>query len=152
MSDHPSDHPTDRPSDRPTASVGDALPELVVDRVDAEKMKTMALLLRDPNPIHWDVETVRSLGMGDRPVNQGPNNMAYLVDMLARYAGGNDRVRGLRVRFLANVFAGDRLVAGGRVTGVDDSMGELTCEVWLRRDGREDDLVMAGEARVRLGA
>lgn len=86
-----------------TIAVGDPLPDYVVERVDAEKMKTMALLLRDPNPIHWDVETVRELGMGDRPVNQGPNNMAYLVGMLADFAGGYDRVTSVSVRFLSNV-------------------------------------------------
>ena len=61
---------------------------------------------------------VRELGMGERPVNQGPNNMAYLVNLLASYAGGYRGVRSLRVRFLANVFAGDRLVAGGEVTHI----------------------------------
>ena len=130
--------------------MGDALSERVIESVDAEKMKTMALLLRDPNPIHWDVGSVRELGMGDRPVNQGPNNMAYLVGMLADYAGGFDRVRALRVRFLSNVFAGDRLVAGGQVNTVDEGTGEVSCDVWLRRDGNADDVVMAGTATVVL--
>ena len=129
-------------------SVGDALPSYTVESVDPEKMKTMALLLRDPNPIHWDVETVRALGMGDRPVNQGPNNMAYLINMLASYAGGFDRVRSIRVRFQSNVFAGDRLVAGGHVTGVDAATGVVSCDVWLRRDDRAEDEVMAGTATV----
>jgi acyl dehydratase len=135
-------------------AVGDALPELVIESVDAEKMKTMAVILRDPNPIHWDVDLVRELGMGDKPVNQGPNNMAYLVNLLTAFAGGPDRVRGLRVRFLANVFAGDRLVAGGTVTGVepvDGGQHAVSCEVWLRRNGDEADTVMAGTARVLLG-
>lgn len=135
-------------------AVGDALTDLVVESVDAEKMKTMASILRDPNPIHWDVQAVRAFGMGDRPVNQGPNNMAYLVNMLAAFAGGFDRVRQLRVRFLANVFAGDRLVAGGRVTAVDagstDDERVVGCEVWLRRDGDEADTVMAGTGVVVL--
>lgn len=134
-------------------AVGDPLPQLVIESVDAEKMKTMASILRDPNPIHWDVDAVRGLGLGDRPVNQGPNNMAYLVNLLAGFAGGHDRVRRLQVRFLANVFAGDRLVAGGAVTSVDadDATGDqlVGCEVWLRRDGAEDDTVMAGSAVVR---
>lgn len=143
---------TPRPDDRTRQlpEVGDLLSEHVIESVDAEKMKTMALLLRDPNPIHWDVESVRELGMGDRPVNQGPNNMAYLVGMLADYAGGFDRVRSLRVRFLSNVFAGDRLVAGGQVDAVDDATGEVSCDVWLRRDGNADDVVMAGTATVLL--
>jgi acyl dehydratase len=135
----------------PTADVGDALPEWTVDPVDAEKMKTMAALLADPNPIHWDVEAVRALGMGDRPVNQGPSNMAYVANMLAAWSGGHQHLRTLRVRFLANVFGGDRVVAGGRVIAVEPADGGTlaTCEVWLRRG---DDTVMAGEARVLLPA
>ncbi|SVE18753.1 uncharacterized protein METZ01_LOCUS471607, partial [marine metagenome] len=27
-------------------------------------MKTMAVLIQDPNPIHWDVESVKRLGLG----------------------------------------------------------------------------------------
>jgi acyl dehydratase len=129
---------------------GDPLPELVIERVDPQKMKTMAALLRDPNPIHWDVDSVRALGMGDRPVNQGPNNMAYLVNLLTSFAGGWDRVRDLHVRFLANVFAGDRLVAGGVVTDVstDGDRQLVHCDVWLRRDGEPADTVMAGRAAV----
>ena len=131
----------------PTVAAGDELPEWVVDAVDPEKMKTMAALLADPNPIHWDVDAVRSLGMGERPVNQGPNNMAYVANMLAAWVGGHQHLRMLRVRFLANVLGGDRVVAGGRVIAVEPSPdGQLaTCEVWLERDGNR---VMAGEARV----
>jgi acyl dehydratase len=129
---------------------GDPLPELVIDSVDPERMKTMAALLRDPNPIHWDVGSVQALGLGDRPVNQGPNNMAYLVNLLAAFAGGFDRVTALRVRFLGNVFAGDRLVAGGEITALEDDEQTVHCAVWLRRDGDPDDTVMAGTATVRL--
>lgn len=135
-----------------TATVGSPLPEWVVEAVDPEKMKTMAALLDDPNPIHWDVAAVAALGMGDRPVNQGPNNMAYVANMLAAWTGGHEHLRSLRVRFLANVFAGDRLVAGGRVTAVEpDDDGVLAhCEVWLERG--EGDRVLAGDATVALPA
>jgi acyl dehydratase len=128
-------------------SVGDSLPEWTVESVDAQRMKTMAALLADPNPIHWDVEAVRSLGLGERPVNQGPTNMAYVANMLAAWAGGHEHLVSLRVRFLANVFAGDRLNAGGTVVAVEAvEDGVLaTCEVWLRRG---DDTVLMGRARV----
>ena len=115
--------------------VGDALPELRVASVDAERMKTMTLLLRDSNAIHFDVEAVRALGLGDRTVNQGPINLGYVVRMLAGWAGGEDRIRSFESRFVANVFAGDEVVAGGVVTGVDGE--HVECEVWLdHADGR----------------
>jgi acyl dehydratase len=89
--------------------VGYQLPPLVIDAIDAEKMKLMAALLRDPNPIHFDVERVQELGMGDRVVNQGPSNLSYLLNMVTRWSGGVPTLRSVSVRFLGNVFAGDRL-------------------------------------------
>jgi len=129
---------------------GDELEPLVIESVPTEAMKTVAALLHDPNPIHFDVETVKALGMGDRPVNQGPNNMGYLVAMLGRAAGGRERIRRLRVRFLGNVFAGDRVVARGRVESVEERDGQRVAdvEVWLERG--DDDRVMAGTATILL--
>ena len=131
----------------PRPSVGDELPSMVIESVDAEKMKTMAALLGDSNPIHWDVDTVRELGMGDQPVNQGPNNLGYVMNMLGDWAGGAERIQKIRVRFLDNVFAGDRLEAGGTVTAVGDD-GTVECDVWLARDGTHP--VLAGTATLEL--
>ncbi|MYH96321.1 MAG: protein dehydratase [Acidimicrobiia bacterium] len=131
----------------PIPSVGDELPRLVIESVDAEKMKTMAALLADSNPIHWDVDTVRELGMGDQPVNQGPNNLGYVMNMLGDWAGGAERIQKIRVRFLDNVFAGDWLEAGGSVTAVGDD-GNVECDVWLARDGTHP--VLAGTATLLL--
>ena len=125
---------------------GAELPEVLLPPVDAEKMKTMAALLADPNPIHWDLTVVRDLGMGDRPVNQGPNNMAYVVNAVAGWSGGPDRLRSLRVRFSGNVFAGDRLVVRGRVAEVREK--EADVEVWLTRS--EDEVVLSGTATVSV--
>ncbi|MBW0105040.1 MaoC family dehydratase [Pseudonocardia sp. KRD-291] len=96
-------------------------------------MKTMAALLRDPNMIHLEPGEAARHGLGDRVVNQGPINMGYVQTMLARAAGGVDRVRATSFRFLANVHAGDRVVAGGTVTAVRQGDGgeEIDCEVWL---------------------
>jgi acyl dehydratase len=132
------------------ASPGTEIPPLVVEEVPVEQMKTVAALLRDSNPIHWDVDAVKTLGMGDRPVNQGPNNMAYVANMLVAWAGGDPgRVRAMRVRFLGNVFGGDRVVARGVVTGVREEGGERLADldVWLERG---EDRVLDGTATVRL--
>ena len=116
-------------------NVGDRIPDWVVESVPEHNMKVMALLLRDPNPIHWDAAAVRDLGMGSRPINQGPNNQAYVVNMLLAWLGDPGRLRSIRVRFQANVFAADRVIAGGIVTTLREERGVRVadCDVWLDR-------------------
>lgn len=113
--------------------VGDRIPEWDLPRVSREKMKTLAPILADPNPIHWDLESVQELGMGDRPVNQGPNNMAYVMNMLAAWSGGHHNLRKIRVRFAGNVLGDDHVVARGAVTGVrvDGDRTLADCDVEL---------------------
>lgn len=131
--------------------VGATIPSLDV-LVDAEKMKLMAALLADPTPIHFDERALRDLGMDERPVNQGPLNMGYLQTMLARWAGGRERVVDFRVRFQGNVLAGDRVRASGTVTAIsEDERGRVaTCEVSLEVLGGA--VVMQGQADVVVGA
>jgi acyl dehydratase len=104
-------------------------------RVRREGMKVVAALMRDPNPIHWDVEALRALGMDERPVNQGPVNVAYVWDMLASFAGGVENVRELTVRFVSNALADESLTAVGTVEAVEDGMA--VCAVRLERPGGE---------------
>jgi len=116
-----------------TVSVGTQIPAFVVEQVSGDHIRMLALLLHDPNPIHFDVAAVTAAGLGDREVNQGGATMAYLYDMLIAWAGSRRCVRSLQCRFLANVFAGDTVVAGGVVTAVRDEPGarEVDCDVWV---------------------
>jgi acyl dehydratase len=124
---------------------GDELEPVVIESVDPNRMKTMALLLRDPNPIHWDTVVTERLGLGDRAINQGPINLSYLVGLAARAAGGGEHVRHVSVRFAGNVFAGDRVTCRGRVTAVDEDAGTAELELTADVDGRP---VLAGVATV----
>ena len=40
--------------------------------VKASRMRTMAAILRDPYPVHWDRKVVAKMGFGERTINQGP--------------------------------------------------------------------------------
>jgi 3-hydroxybutyryl-CoA dehydratase len=102
-------------------------------KVDPERMKELADVLDDPNPIHVDPAVVRALGMGDRVINQGPANCSYVVNMLRReYPGGT--ITRISFRLLANVYAGDTVIAGSRVEARDET--EAHCTIWLDADGR----------------
>lgn len=113
-------------------SVGDLLPEWSVEAVSAEKMKLLAAILRDPNPIHWDRAAVEAQGHGTRLINQGPINLCYVTNMLEQYSGAGS-LRSLRARFTANVCDGDAVVAGGTVSRVFEDLGKtfVDCSVWL---------------------
>jgi acyl dehydratase len=112
--------------------VGDALGPWVMDPVDPEAMRGLAKLLDDPNPIHLDAQAAAALGLGDRQVNQGPANCAYVINML-RDAFPDAELRAMRFRFKSPVHAGDRVVAAGRITEREHRGGVLTlvCETWL---------------------
>ncbi len=115
---------------------GKLLGPLRIASVSAEDMKEWAQVLRDPNPIHLDPGAVRSKGLGDRVINQGPANLAYIIAMLQTALPGA-RIRSLDVRYLDNVFAGDAVEAGAKVVGSDsDDPARITCEIWLNVAGR----------------
>lgn len=131
-----------------SVAVGTELPIYDIPSVSAEKMKTMAALLHDPTPIHFDVETLQALGMGDRPVNQGPLNMGYVMNAVTDWAGGPDRLRRLRVRFLGTVLAGHHLRVRATVSAVREEEGNQVadCDVVLEVVG--GDPVVSGTATV----
>ncbi|HJP41453.1 MAG TPA: MaoC family dehydratase [Dehalococcoidia bacterium] len=129
--------------------VGDTIPDWVMESVAPERMRTMAAILRDPNPVHWDRKTVAKLGYGDHTINQGPLGLSYMVNMLHAWAGPTCLKR-LVMRFPMAVLDGDHIVAKGEVTDMRDEDGERVaeCRVWLERKGTDPPL--EGEATVRL--
>lgn len=135
-----------------TASAGtepqtDELPAWTLARVDPEKMKLLALLLADPNPLHFDPAVAPALGVADGPVNQGPSSMAMLANLL-RAAFPDGRITRLRVQLRGSVVAGESVRATGRVVGREPTAdGErLRCELALQVEGR--GTVLTGEADV----
>lgn len=130
----------------PTPVVGDRIPRFRLASVDAQRMKTMAAILRDPYPIHWDRQATAALGLGGRTVNQGPINLGYIANMLMAWAG-DDAIRRLTVGFHARVLDGDAVEAHGVVDSVTvtDAGWTATCSVWLERGS---DRVVSGTAEV----
>jgi 3-hydroxybutyryl-CoA dehydratase len=114
-------------------SVGDALPPFVVESVSPDAMRDWSVFLADPNPIHLDVEVVRAKGLGDKRINQGPINVAYMMNMLMAAVPGC-RIEAMDSRFLDNVYEGDHLTASGTVTAIDGN--RISCEFTLDVAGR----------------
>jgi acyl dehydratase len=131
--------------------IGWTLPPFRIDPVDPERMKVMALLLHDPNPIHFDPASVTSLGPDPRVINQGPISLGYVVTMLTGALGDRARITSVACRYLANVRAVDAVSVGGELvalTPLEGGATSATFEVWLDIDGGERALV--GTATVTL--
>jgi acyl dehydratase len=129
-------------------NVADPIPPWNMPSVDAARMKTMAAILRDPYPVHWDPKSNARLGLDGRVINQGPLNLGYIVNMLHAWQGPGS-VRRLTVAFGKPVLDGDDVTAGGRVAEINVVDGErrATCEVWLERDGEH---IVTGSAVVAI--
>jgi len=126
-------------------AAGDLIAPFIVESVSADAMKDWAVFLADPNPIHLDVAVVKAKGLGDRVINQGPVNVAYMMNMLlAAFPGAT--IEAMDSRFLDNVYGGEKAVASGRITAVDGD--QLTCEFSLDIEGR--GTVNSGTATIRL--
>jgi 3-hydroxybutyryl-CoA dehydratase len=113
--------------------VGDALAPFVIESVNAEAMKQWAVFLADPNPIHLDVEVVKAKGLGDRVINQGPINVAYMMNMLMAAFPGS-KIEAMDSRFLDNVYGGDKAIASGTITAIEGN--RISCEFKLDVEGR----------------
>ena len=128
-----------------TVKVGDALPPFTIESVSPDAMRDWSVFLADPNPIHLDVEVVKAKGLGDKRINQGPINVAYMINMLMTAFPGCT-IETMESRFLDNVYEGDRVLGSGTVTTVAD--GRVTCDLTLDVDGR--GTVNAGTATIQI--
>jgi 3-hydroxybutyryl-CoA dehydratase len=132
-----------------TPVAGDSLKPFRIANVSPEAMKSWAKILRDPNPIHLDPKAVMAMGLGERVINQGPVNLAYVISMLYGAFPGS-RLELLDVRYVDNVFGGDAVESSGKVTAVEqvDGVTKVTCEIWLCAETRGP--VISGTATVVL--
>jgi len=119
-----------------------------IESVDPARIKTVAAILQDPTPMHLDPAANRARGMGGALSTQGALNMTWFVETAVRFAGGVDRLVSFKVRFLANVFAGERFECTGTITAIDGDAARAELELVATADGRP---VLGGTAVIKTG-
>ncbi len=132
-------------------SIGDDIPEWDMPSVTRERMRTMAAILRDPNPVHWDPRSTERWGFKDKTINQGPLGLSYMVNMLHDWAGPTS-IKRFIMTFPKAVLSEDHVIARGKVTGLREEDGTTIaeCDIWLHNDER--GTLLKGSAEVRLPA
>ena len=129
--------------------VGDTLPAKPGPDITKARIQMVMDAMDDVNPVHIDEELVKKMGLRGL-VNQGPCNLAYIINMITAWTGDPDCVLRMKIRFHNLVVPGDNTIAGGAVTAVRDEGGRRVadCDVWLKlKDGTT---MLAGMATVAI--
>jgi acyl dehydratase len=127
--------------------VGDEV-RLLSRRVTQEQINAYAEASGDFNPIHINEEFARTVGLPGT-IAHGMLNLGILVDGLARWAGGSDRVAAVACRFSKPLLPGDTITCAARVASVDAAGGLVELEVEAVND-RDERVLSNGRATVRL--
>ncbi len=113
-------------------------------KVAREDVLRVAEILRDPNPIHFDEAAARAAGL-PHPINQGPANLAYALNMIEAAFPGAQLLE-IDSRYLASVPLGDIVTAQGTELSRD---GEIVTLEFRVVNGAGKDAVV-GTASLRL--
>lgn len=128
-------------------AAGESLPPLTIESVSAKAMADLAVILRDPNPIHLDRQAVRTAGLGERRINQGPANMAYVMNMLAE-ALPDAELKSMSIAFTANVCEDDHVSVHADVTEITEDEAGTIIDCAFQLDVRDSRPALKGTARL----
>ena len=128
---------------------GMPLPQATYGPMDRLSYISVAIILRDTNPLHLDRVYAQERGLPD-VVQQGPLNETFLYRFLTDWLHHPWDLRKTRLRFAANVFPGDRLTCGGVVKRVYHAHDEprVDCELW--QQNQKGEKILTGEATFTL--
>lgn len=122
----------------------DALTPLTKEPVTRLQLVKYAGASGDFNPIHWDPDRGREMGL-DGVIAHGMLSMGFLGEYVAGLAGP-EKVRRLQVRFVAMVRPGDELTCRGTVRSVES--GRALLDIWA--ENQDGEKVTTGEAEVEI--
>ncbi|MBM3677921.1 MAG: protein dehydratase [Actinobacteria bacterium] len=134
---------------RPVA--GEEIPPYVMSEITTDRVRALMELMRDTNPVHDDPELIARRGLRG-PVNQGPANLAYMLDMLFAWAGPELEIERFDFRFHEIVVPGDTVTARGTVRSAaeNDDLTRAECDV--RLEHADGSIAVSGTAVVRIPA
>ena len=115
--------------------------------VPQESMDTWAVILDDPNPIHLDVNAVKQVGLGNKTINQGPANIAYILNMIEENFP-NSQILKMNNKMTDSVLEGDLVSVSGHITEikVEESQFVASCSIQLTVE--EDKIAVLSEIDV----
>ena len=118
-------------------------------KVEQENLITWSSVLNDPNPIHLDNKTVKKLGLVDKCINQGPANIAYILNCISSNFKDYQLIE-VKNKLNGNVFSGDKIVVEGKISDIENHENFLIISLFLVLNTQNQSSVLLTEAKIRI--
>ena len=128
------------------ASVGDKIPDLVIEPITRPTLALYAGASGDHNPMHIDLDFAKEAGMKD-VFAHGMLIMAYL-GMAVTNIVPQSNLKNFNVRFSSITNIGDILTCSGEVTKIDKNNSKKTIVLDLIVSDEFGDIKISGEATI----
>ena len=126
------------------ASVGDKIPDLVIEPITRSTLALYAGASGDHNPIHIDLDVAKESGMKD-VFAHGMLIMAYLGKAVTNIVPQSN-LKNLSVRFSSITNIGDILTCSGKVKKIDKNNSKKTIVLDLIVSDEFGDIKISGVA------
>ena len=115
--------------------------------VPQESMNTWAVILDDPNPIHLDANAAKQVGLGDKTINQGPANIAYILNMIEENFP-NSRILKMNNKMTDSVLEGDLVTVSGQISEIKAECDQFIASCSIQLTVGEDKIAVLSEIDV----
>ena len=128
------------------ASVGDKIPDLVIEPITRSTLALYAGASGDHNPIHIDLDFAKEAGMKD-VFAHGMLIMAYLGRAVTNIVPQSN-LKNFNVRFSSITNIGDTLTCSGEVNKIDKNNSKKTIVLDLIVSDEFGDIKISGAATI----
>ena len=127
-------------------TVGDKIPDLMIDPIKRSTLALYAGASGDHNPIHIDLDFAKKVGMGD-VFAHGMLIMAYLGRSLTNIIPQSN-LKNLNTRFCSITNIGDELICSGQVSKVGNHNSKEIIVFDLMVADKAGDIKVTGTATI----
>ena len=113
-------------------------------QVRQEDLNSWSKILNDPNPIHFDANAVKQ---GDKCINQGPANIAYLINTIF-YNFPKCKILNIKNRLNGNVFVDDIVTVSGEITNISNKNESKIISLLLNLSTQENNYLVVSEVEL----
>ena len=117
--------------------------------VTQENMNLWAEILDDPNPIHLDVNSVKLLGLGEKTINQGHANIAYIINAI-NYNFPDSEIIKLNNKMTDSILEGDKITVSGQIDNIIEESNKLIINCQLQLNVGQEKVSVVSEADILI--